>query len=493
MEEFDIYKDISERTGGDIYIGVVGPVRSGKSTFITNFMEKLVLPNVPDENVRLRMRDELPQSANGKTIMTTQPKFVPSEAAEISLGDNATAKVRMVDCVGYLIDGANGHMDGDAMRMVKTPWDDTEIPFEQAAAVGTKKVITDHSTIGIVMTSDGSIATDLPRKSYEKAEQRTVNELLELNKPFVVILNSTVPESAETKKLASKLSEKYKASVIPLDVLNLSQEDIIRIFKTVLYEFPLRNVEFKLNRWIQALPIDNYIVTELISRIKDPNVELKKMADYDKVVQSFSNNDYFKAIETQKIDLGVGKVCCSIDTKPELFYQALSKECEIDIDDDFELMTNIKELAAAKRKYDKLKAALDDVKENGYGVVSPSLDEMTLDEPQIFKQGNRYGVKLRASAPSLHIMRVDIESEVSPVVGTEQQSEELVKSLLAQFENDPKGIWQTNLFGKSLHMLVNEGLNNKLMAMPEDTQRKMRRTLSRIINEGKGGIICILL
>lgn len=493
MEEFDIYKDISERTGGDIYIGVVGPVRSGKSTFITNFIEKLVLPNVADENVKERMKDELPQSAMGKTIMTTQPKFVPAEAVPVSLAENASVRVRMVDCVGYLIEGASGHLDGDSMRMVKTPWDDMEIPFEQAAEIGTKKVITDHSTIGIVMTSDGSIATELPRKSYEQAEERAVSELTALGKPFVVVLNSTVPNSDGTRKLAAELSQKYGATVMPLDVLHLSESDILDLFKSVLFEFPLRDVEINVNKWIQALPMDSEIVSELISLVKSHEKRMTKMADYEALTELIDGNERFKAATVTDVMLGKGKVLYSIEVKPELFYEALSKECEMQISDDFELMANIKELASAKCQYDKLRAALEDVKEYGYGVVSPSLDEMTLDEPKIFKQGSRYGVKLRATAPSLHIMRVDIESEVSPVVGTEQQSEELIKSLLAQFENDPKGIWQTNMFGKSLHMLVNEGLNNKLTAMPEDTQRKMRRTLSRIINEGKGGIICILL
>ncbi|MCH5164732.1 MAG: stage IV sporulation protein A, partial [Clostridiales bacterium] len=437
MEEFDIYKDISERTGGDIYIGVVGPVRSGKSTFITNFMEKLVLPNVADENVKERMRDELPQSATGKTVMTTQPKFVPAEAVPVSLGDNASVRVRMVDCVGYMIDGATGHMDGETMRLVKTPWSEEEIPFEQAADIGTKKVITDHSTIGVVMTSDGSIATELPRKSYEKAEERAVAELTQLGKPFVVVLNSNVPQSAETRKLAAALSEKYGASVVPLDVLHLSDEDIINLFRTMLFEFPLRDIELEINRWMQALPMDNEIIDEVISIIKSESEGMKKMSDYGKLKLAFSGNAHFKSADIYDIQLGKGKITYNIEASPELFYQVLSKECEMELTDDFQLMSSIKELVKAKCQYDKLKAALDDVKETGYGVVSPSLDEMTLEEPQIVKQGSRYGVKLRATAPSLHIMRVDIQSEVSPVVGTEQQSEELVKSLLAQFENDP--------------------------------------------------------
>lgn len=493
MEEFDVYKDISERTNGDIYIGVVGPVRSGKSTFITNFMQKLVLPLVKSDNERTRMQDELPQSASGKTIMTTQPKFVPGEAVKVSLGDTVSANVRLIDCVGYLIDGAMGETEGDKERMVKTPWSDKEMPFNQAADIGTKKVIADHSTIGIVMTTDGSIATEIPRKSYVDAEERCVNELIALNKPFVVILNSTVPDSEQTKKLAAELSEKYSAAVLQLDVLNLTGQDIENVFKTVLMEFPLKDVEVECDEWIRALPIGHEIVNELTSIITAASENMTKMSDYMLLTSAFEGNSDFKSVRCEEVALGCGRVRYSIQAEPKLFYSVLSKECDMELNDDYELMASLKGLVKAKKEYDRLAKALEDVRENGYGVVPPTLEEMTLDEPEIVKQGGKFGVKLRASAPSLHIMRVDIDSVVSPIVGTEQQSEELVNSMLKSFEDEPNGIWQTDIFGKSLNVLVNEGLSSKLNSMREDTQKKMRRTLSRIINEGKGGVICILL
>lgn len=493
MEEFDIYNDIRSRTGGDIYVGVVGPVRVGKSTFITNFMQKLVVPKIADKNVLERMRDELPQSANGKTIMTTQPKFVPNEAVTVTLTPEVDVKVRLVDCVGYMVDGATGHLDGDKPRMVKTPWSDEEISFTDAADIGTRKVICDHSTIGVVMTTDGSISTELPRSAYVAAEERAIAELKALNKPFVIVLNSTVPESAETQKLAASLEEKYGTSVMSLDVLNLTENDVTKLFEKVLMEFPLSDIEIKINKWLQALPYDDEIINTLVDGITSVSANMTKMSDYKLPESLFADSADFNAPTIESVELDKGKVTYSISAKPELFYKVLGNKCGMDIADDFDLMSHITELVTAKREYDKLSAALNQVRETGYGVVTPTMDEMTLEEPQMVKQGSRFGVRLRASAPSLHIMRVDIETEVNPVVGTEQQSEELVKYLMSEFETDPKGIWETNMFGKSLHSLVNEGLNNKLSAMPDDTQKKMRRTLSRIVNEGKGGVICILL
>ena len=492
MEEFDIYNDIRSRTGGDIYVGVVGPVRAGKSTFITSFMEKLVVPNVADKNVLERMKDELPQSANGKTIMTTQPKFVPNEAATISIADSVDVKVRLVDCVGYMVEGATGHLDGDKPRMVKTPWSDDEISFLDAADIGTRKVINDHSTIGIVMTTDGSIATDLPRAAYVSAEERAIKELKEIGKPFVIVLNSTVPNSKETVKLAAALEEKYGNPVLSLDVLKLSANDITKIFEKLLMEFPLMDIEVKISKWLQALPFEDGIIRELVDGILEAGKSMNRMADYKLPESLFEGSDKFLQPQIDSVELDKGKVTYTVNARPELFYKALGSQCGMEISDDFELMSQVKSLVYAKREYDKLADALKQARETGYGVVTPTLDEMTLEEPKMVKQGSRFGVKLRASAPSLHIMQVDIETEVNPIVGTEQQSEELVKSLLSEFENDPKGIWETNMFGKSLHVLVNEGLNNKLNAMPEDTQKKMRRTLSRIINESKGGVICIL-
>ncbi len=491
MEEYDVYNDIAERTGGDIYIGVVGPVRSGKSTFITNFMNAFVLPTASGYELE-RMRDELPQSAEGKTVMTTQPKFVPSEAASVQISDTATISVRLVDCVGYMVDGANGHMEDGAARMVKTPWNDEPIPFERAAEIGTEKVITEHSTIGVVMTSDGSIKTELPREAYVAAEERTVNELKNIGKPFVIVLNSAVPDSKETKKLAAGLAEKYGNAVIPLNVASLGKDDVLKLFEAVLYEFPLRDVYFETADWIRALDGGNPIVDDLVAKSTAFAADMSKMRDCGEPREPIES-EFFEGIELKSLELNKGRAVFAVKEKPGLFYRALKEECGVEIEDEFDLMSSLGELVKAKRAFDKLSKALGDVAETGYGVVTPTMDEMTLDEPQIFKQGSRFGVKLKASAPSLHIMRVDIETEVCPVVGTEQQSEDLVHYLLSEFEQNPKGIWQTNMFGKSLESLVNEGLNNKLTAMPAETQKKMRKTLSRIINEGRGGIICILL
>lgn len=493
MEEFDVYKDISERTDGDIYIGVVGPVRAGKSTFITNFMNRLVVPKIKSKHVRERMTDELPQSANGKAIMTTQPKFVPGEAVSVNLGENIDIRIRLVDCVGYLIDGATGHLEEDKPRMVKTPWSDDAIPFEEAAEIGTQKVITEHSTIGIVMTSDGSIDTELARAAYVPAEERVVGELKEIGKPFIVVLNSKVPASTETVKLAASLTEKYTTAVVPLDVLNMTENDIKDLFAKVLMEFPLRDVEFKIDKWLQALPADDEIISSLLKKIGEKTAAMKKMSDYKVMDDAFADDNDFAGVKVDSVELGTGKVVYDISAKPELFYKALSASCGMEINDDFALMSNMKDLVHAKTEYDKISVALESVKKTGYGVVAPSLDEMTLEDPQIVKQGSHYGVKLKASAPSLHIMEVDIAAEVSPVMGAEEQGEEMVRNMLASFETNPKGIWETDMFGKSMHVLVNEGLNNKLNSLPGDAQKKMRKTLSRIINEGKGGVICILL
>lgn len=492
MEEFDVYKDIAERTGGDIYIGVVGPVRSGKSTFITNFMNALVMPNAGGYELD-RMRDELPQSAEGRTIMTTQPKFVPSEAAKITLSGSVELSVRLVDCVGYLVDGVNGHLENGESRMVKTPWYSEAIPFERAAEIGTKKVITEHATIGVVMTSDGSIRTELAREAYVQAEERCVNELKALKKPFVVVLNSSVPDSEETRKLAAALTEKYGVAVLPIDVKNLSSDNITKLLERVLYEFPVRDIFIETAAWIRALSGDDGIVTELVKTAKTIGEQICRMSDCTEKPEIFNGSEFFDELLLKKVEPDKGRVTYAAREKPQLFYRALSEKTGVDIADEFSLMACMTELIKAKREYDKIAAALKEVDERGYGVVTPTVEEMTLQDPQIFKQGSRFGVKLKASAPSLHIMRVDIETEVCPVVGSEQQSEDLVNYLMGEFENNPGGIWQTNMFGKSLDNLVNEGINGKLAAMPEETQKKMRKTLSRIINEGRGGVLCILL
>ena len=492
MNSYNVYEDIAKRTNGDIYVGVVGPVRCGKSTFISKFVNTLVLPNIKDEFNRTRAIDELPQSADGKAIMTTQPKFVPNEAVEIRVKDAVDLKVRLVDCVGYVVTGATGHTDGSKPRLVKTPWSDIPMPFEQAAEMGTQKVITEHSTIAVALTCDGSF-TDIERQSYIKAEERIVNELKATKKPFVLILNTVKPQHQDTLTLLETLKMKYEIPVLALDVANLDANDIDTVFEGVLGEFPLTSLQVKMPQWMQALPFEDEIIAEVVREAKNIIGGIHKIGDIDTAKIAFESSISFEPLTISQIKMGEGIVNIEIVPKPDLFYKVLSKQCGQEILSDFHLVSYIKKLAHAKFEYDKIKDALLQVEESGYGVVSPRLDEMKLEEPEIVKQGSRYGVRLKASAPSLHMIKVDVETEISPIVGTEQQSEDIVRFLLKEFENDPKGLWETNMFGKSLHNLVNEGLNNKLVQMPAEAQKKMRRTLGRIINEGKGGIICILL
>lgn len=492
MENYGLYEDIAKRTGGDIYVGVVGPVRCGKSTFITQFMQNLVVPNIEDKNTKQRTIDELPQSADGKTIMTTQPRFVPSKAAAIRVDDKVDMNVRMIDCVGYLIDGALGHEENQKERLVKTPWSDEEMPFEKAAELGTKKVIDEHSTIGIVLTTDGSI-TDIPRSSYVKAEERVVSELAAQNKPFVVVLNTKLPKSDDAKKLAKSLEAKYGVPVMPMDVLKLNQNNIDEIFEKILLEFPIKSLKIKMPKWMQALSFNHPIISNVVEEVKKFGENANKIGQIDKTNVAFLESDDFEPVVVSSIKMGEGKVYFEVTPKPGLFYRVLSEQCDTEITDDFHLISYVKQLAHAKAEYDKIKLALADVKEKGYGVVMPNVEDMTLEDPEIVKQGNKFGVKLKASAPSLHIMSVDIETEVNPIVGSQAQSEEMVKYMMSEFEQNPKAIWETNMFGKSLSSLVKEGIDSKITLMPVEAQRKMRKTLGRIVNEGKGGIICILL
>lgn len=491
MEKYEIYDDIKERTNGDIYIGVVGPVRVGKSTFITQFMQKLVLPNITEKNSKERTIDELPQSADGKTIMTTQPHFVPNEAVKIKVA-NAEMSVRMIDCVGYLISGAMGHVEGEKPRLVKTPWTENEIPFEEAASLGTDKVIKEHSTIGIMVTTDGSV-TDIARSNYIEAEEKVVSELKVVGKPFVIVLNSAHPQANETKKLASSLEEKYDVPVIALNALELKEGDVDKVFENLLMEFPVKSIRISMPSWLKALSFDNPIISEIAGEMRTLGSKINRLSDADKNQIAFAESDNFDAITYSNIEAGEGVVKFNVIPKEGLFYKVLSNECGIEINSDYELMCNIKDLARAKIEYDKLKDALDQVKESGYGVVEPSSTDFELGQPEIIKQGSRYGVKIKATAPSLHIMRVDVETEVTPLVGSEDQSEDLAKNIVDQFESDPETIWQTNILGRSLSELVEDNINSKLVMMPVEAQRKMRKTLTRIVNEGKGGVICILL
>lgn len=491
MEKFEIYDDIKERTNGDIYIGVVGPVRVGKSTFITQFMQRLVLPNISEKNSKERTIDELPQSADGKTIMTTQPHFVPNEAVKIKVA-NAEMSVRMIDCVGYLISGAMGHIEGEKPRLVKTPWTDEEIPFEDAATLGTDKVIKEHSTIGIMVTTDGSV-TDIARSNYIEAEEKVVKELKAVGKPFVIVLNSAHPQNNETKKLATSLQEKYDAPVIPLNALDLKENDVDKIFENLLMEFPVKSIRISMPDWLRALDFNSAIISEISNEMRNLGSKINKLSDADKNQIAFAESDCFDPITYSNIEAGQGVIKFNVIPKEGLFYRVLSEECGIEIKSDYELISNIKELSIAKIEYDKLKNALEQVSQTGYGVVEPKPTDFELGEPEIIKQGSRYGVKIKATAPSLHIMRVDVETEVTPLVGTEDQSQDLAKNLVDQFESDPQSIWQTNILGRSLSELVEDNINSKLVMMPVEAQRKMRKTLGRIVNEGKGGVICILL
>ena len=492
MEKFDLYRDIAERTDGDIYIGVVGPVRTGKSTLIKRIMDLLVLPNMDNEFEKERSRDEIPQSGAGRTIMTTQPKFVPNEAVKIAVRENANLNIRMVDCVGYLVKGAIGHMEGEAQRMVRTPWYDYDIPFEEAAEIGTRKVIKDHSTIGLVVTTDGSI-TDIPRSSYIEAEERVVRELKQIDKPFVMVLNSKYPYEENTVKLRDALEEKYNVPVLALDALNLEENDIYEILSNVLFEFPITEIKLDSPKWIYSLDEDHWLINHIISSFTEATSEIARVREIEGLADRIKESDFVKEARVDNINLGTGHISVRLEPKEGLFYKVLGEECGYEIKGDYQMIGLMKQLAHAKKEYDRLEEALKDVRETGYGLVPPTMDELTLEEPEIMKQGGRFGVRLRASAPSLHLMRADIETEVSPIVGTEKQSEELVKYLLDEFETDPSKLWDSNIFGKSLHELVNEGLSNKLMRMPEDAQLKIQETLQRIINDGSGGLICIIL
>lgn len=492
MEKFDLYRDIAERTDGDIYIGVVGPVRTGKSTLIKRIMDLLVLPNMDNEFEKERSRDEIPQSGAGRTIMTTQPKFVPNEAVKIAVRENANLNIRMVDCVGYLVKGAIGHMEGEAQRMVRTPWYDYDIPFEEAAEIGTRKVIKDHSTIGLVVTTDGSI-TDIPRSSYIEAEERVVRELKQIDKPFVMVLNSKYPYEENTVKLRDALEEKYNVPVLALDALNLEENDIYEILSNVLFEFPITEIKLDSPKWIYSLDEDHWLINHIISSFTEATSEIARVREIEGLADRIKESDFVKEARVDNINLGTGHISVRLEPKEGLFYKVLGEECGFEIKGDYQMIGLMKQLAHAKKEYDRLEEALNDVRETGYGLVPPTMDELTLEEPEIIKQGGRFGVRLRASAPSLHLMRADIETEVSPIVGTEKQSEELVKYLLDEFETDPSKLWDSNIFGKSLHELVNEGLSNKLMRMPEDAQLKIQETLQRIINDGSGGLICIIL
>ncbi len=492
MTDTSIYRDIMNRTDGDIYIGVVGPVRTGKSTFIKKFMESLVLPNINDDFARERAVDEMPQSAGGKTVMTTEPKFIPEEAINVTLSDNVELSVKMVDCVGYVVPEAIGHTEDGRERMVNTPWSSDAMPFTRAAEIGTGKVIKEHSTIGMVVTTDGTV-TDIPRENYIEAEEKVINQLKEINKPFAIILNSATPDAQTTVDLARSLEKKYEAPVALVNCMMLDAEDIRGIMSMILLEFPVTEISLDMPRWLMALEDDHWVVSNINEALRDAALGVTKTGDIKPCFEKLINNDYICKVNVDKIDLGKGSAVLSVDLDNELYYRIMSELTGLDICDEESLITTIIDLSEAKKRYSRLKNALEQVEETGYGIVTPEIDDLNFEEPEIIKQANGYGVKLRANAPSLHIIRANIETEINPVVGTEQQSEDLIKYLLREYEEDPRAIWESNIFGKTMHELVSEGLNSKLENMPEDARTKLSETLERIINEGSGGLICIIL
>lgn len=490
--EFDLFSDLVERTGGDIYLGVVGPVRTGKSTFIRKFMELFVIPKIEDPLELERARDELPQGSAGKTIMTTEPKFVPDEAVEIMVNDTISLRVRLVDCVGYTVEGAFGYEDEEGPRMVSTPWFDYDIPFEEAAELGTRKVITDHSTIGIVVTTDGSIS-EIPRESYVEAEERVIDELKALGKPFVVLLNAVDPHSAEAAALQEELSLKYDVPVVSLNCLELRQPDLDLVLEEALYEFPVLDVAVSVPPWVDVLEQTHWLKDSFARSISENLAEVNRVRDVHGMLEKFQEYEFVESAVLQQVDLGTGEAEIRLTTPEGMFEQVLAEYCGEEITGDADIMRIVKDYSLAKREYDKLAEALYQVNESGYGIVPPALEEMTLEEPEIIRQGGRFGVRLRASAPSLHIVRVDVNSEIAPVVGSERQSEELVNYLLEEFEESPEKLWESQIFGKSLHELVQDGITGKLGNMPPNAQEKLQETLEKIINEGSGGLIAIIL
>ncbi len=491
MADKSIYYDIAKRTESEIYIGVFGPVRSGKSTFIKRFMDTLVIPNMEDTSLIERTVDELPQSSSGRTIMTTEPKFIPEQAVKIKLEDSASFNVRMIDCVGYIMPSAIGYIEENEPRMVKTPWFDEPIPFNMAAEIGTQKVITEHSTIGVLVTSDGSI-TDIPREEYEEAEERAINEVNSTGKPYVIILNCLYPDSENVLYLAERLALKYLVPVIPLNCLEIKENEIKEIIKKLLYMFPLNEVQYKLPSWILSLDNDHWLKAALINRIKE-NMYIKKVAQVSAMKDNIEKCEYIEEIKTDNLDLGSGTMQARIIINPELIYRVLGERIGISFKDESDLYDYLVNMAEIKKKYSKIEEALQSVEETGYGIVMPEMGDLTLEDPVVIKQNSKYGIKLKANAPSIHMMRANICTEITPLVGSEEQSEELISYLMSEFSEDPVKIWSSNLFGKSIHELVNEGIHTKLSKMPEDARDKVRETIERVINDGCSGLICIIL
>lgn len=489
-QRYDLYKDIKERCGGEIYLGIVGPVRTGKSTFIKRFMDLMVLPYMTDEHARMRAQDELPQSSGGKTITTTEPKFIPKEAAAVSLGDGIDVKVRLIDCVGYMVDGAAGHMEEDTERMVKTPWSEREIPFTQAAEIGTKKVISEHSTIGIVVTTDGSFG-EIPRENYIEAEERTIAELRQLQKPFIVLLNTEKPFSPEVKKQAQEMEEKYRIAVLPVNCEQLKESDIYHILEQVLYEFPLSMIEFYLPKWVEMLPITNPLKADIVERVSAAVTDMNTIRDaLERPIDL--DSEYIKRCKTDGIRMADGTVRVVLEVEDGYYYQMLSELIGEEIADEYHLISVMKELAQMKQEYVKVLHAVESVRAKGYGVVTPERSEITLERPEVIRHGNKYGVKIKAESPSIHMIRANIQTEIAPIVGTQEQAEDLIR-YISDADHSENGIWETNIFGKTVEQLVNDGISSKIAMIGEESQVKLQETMQKIVNDSNGGMVCIII
>ena len=489
-QEFNLYKDISQRTGGEIYIGVVGPVRTGKSTFIKRFMDIMVIPRIENEHDRTRAMDELPQSSGGRTITTTEPKFIPKEAVEIAINDTAKVKVRLIDCVGYMVEGATGHMEEDTERMVKTPWFKEEIPFTQAAQIGTRKVIQDHSTIGIVVTTDGSFG-ELPREAYRNAEEQTIAELKRLGKPFIVLVNTSRPYSEEAKDTAAELEKKYKIKAMPVNIDQLKKEDIINVLEQVMYEFPLSVVEFYTPKWMDIMSVSNPMKEELIEKLREIMNHVESVRDL--LGQDLSlDSEYVRKCKFDHINIAEGTAAFQLEADNRYYYEMLSSMTGENITGEYQLMQLLMTLAEMKREYSKVLNALESVRQKGYGVVTPDREEITLDTPTVIKHGNKYGVKIKAQSPSIHMIKANIETEIAPIVGTQQQAQDLIR-YISDAETSKEGIWETNIFGKTIEQLVHDGITGKIAMIGEESQIKLQDTMQKIVNDSTGGMVCIII
>ena len=490
MDTYKVYEDLAARTGNFFHLGIVGPQRSGKSTFVRRFAELMVLPEL-EEYDKKQALDEMPISGSGRAITTMEPKFIPKEPVEISLFGDTKVNVRLIDCVGYMVDGAISQLEDGSERMVKTPWLEEEIPFSQAAEMGTQKVIVEHASIGIVITTDGSFG-EIPRSGYENAEARTIKELKALGKPFVVILNSSKPHSNETQELAEKISEDNQVSVLPLNCQQLRKEDVIKMMEVILSSFPISKIQFYLPKWVEMLSITHELKQDLLKNLKNilKNLTLIK----DAVAGSLSfESSYMKKIKLDQIDMRTGNVDITVEFQPNFYYEILSEITGVPIQGEYQLIATLKDLSSRKTEYEKVGDACNQVRMNGYGVVTPDMDDVSIDEPELMKHGSKFGVKIKATAPSIHMIKADIETEIAPIVGSQAQAEDLINYIQENAKNGKEGIWNTNIFGKSIQQLVEDGIRNKANNMTDESQEKLQETIHKVMNDNNGGLVCIII